>query len=420
VAVSAQPRPWLRPPRLRTLEQESEQERRRSSWLELFFDLVFVVAVAQLAQELVRDHTLGGVAIFCGLFMPVFIAWQGFSFYADRFDTDDVLFRAVMIVAMLAIIVLAGQLANVAGGRTDTAFVLAYASLRSLVVALYLRARRHVRAARPLVERYACGYATSVAIWLLSLLVAQPLRYVLWGLGLTLEYMMPVVAQRLHKRIPINPGHVRERFALFTMIVLGESIVAVALATDQQTWTTRSAITGALAFIAVACLWWTYFDGGVDAGFSERPGAPELYTRIHIPLLLALTAVGAGAQLLIEPTGSHAAVAGAWAFDAGASLYLLCLTINQRLTRTGLARHIPRARAACAALLLATASLAPGASALAVAALSASALLLLILFEVRANLRRDSAPALAASRAGGPSPSGRSPRAGPTGSARAR
>ncbi len=387
MAVSAQPRPWLRPPRLRTLERDSEQERRRSSWLELFFDLVFVVAVAQLAQELVRDHTPGGVAIFCALFMPVFIAWQGFSFYADRFDTDDVLFRGVMIAAMLAIIVLAGQIRNVASGRTDTAFVLAYVSLRSLVVALYLRARKHVPAARPLAQRYAAGYAASVAIWLLSLAVAPPWRYVLWGLGLTLEYLMPVLAQHLHRRIPINPGHVRERFALFTMIVLGESIVAVALATDQRTWTAHSAITGALAFVAVACLWWTYFDDGVDAGFSERPGAAELYTRIHIPLLLALTAVGAGAQLLIEPTGSSAGGAGAWIFDAGAGLYLLCVTLNQRLTRTGVDRHIVLARAACAALLVATASLAPDGSALAAAAIGAGGLLLLVLFEIATSLQ---------------------------------
>jgi low temperature requirement protein LtrA len=108
---------------------------------------------------------------------------------------------------------------------------------------------------------------------------------------------------------------------------------------------------------------------------------------IHVPLLLALTAVGAGAQLLIEPTGSHANVAGAWAFDGGASLYLLCLTINQRLTQTGLRQHIPLARAACAALLLATASLTPAGSALAAAALTASGLLLLVLFEVRTNLQ---------------------------------
>jgi low temperature requirement protein LtrA len=358
--VSAPARPWLRPPLLRTVEGESEEEeRRRSSWLELFFDLVFVVAVAQLAQQLVRDHTLSGFAIFCGLFMPVFIAWQGFSFYADRFDTDDVLFRGVMLAAMLAIMVLAGQIQDVASGSGDTAFVLSYAILRSLVV---------------------------------GLLAAPPLRYVLWALGLTLEYTMPIFAQRLHRRIPINPGHVRERFALFTMIVLGESIVAVAIASGERAWTARSAITGGLAFAAVAGLWWVYFDGGLDAGFSKRPGAPELYTRVHIPLLLALTAVGAGAQLLIQPTGPHASAAGAWAFDGGASVYLLCLTINQRLTQAGLRRHVPLARAACAALLLTAASLDAASSTLTTAAISAGGLLTLVLFEIRTGLEEPTDP----------------------------
>jgi low temperature requirement protein LtrA len=91
-------RPWLRPPVLR-MQAPDESDGRHASWLELFFDLVFVVAVAELAQELARDHSLGGFAIFAGLFLPVFIAWQGFTFYADRFDSDDVLFRVVMLQA---------------------------------------------------------------------------------------------------------------------------------------------------------------------------------------------------------------------------------------------------------------------------------------------------------------------------------
>lgn len=381
-------RPWLRPPLLRTVDPEIDGAERRASWLELFFDLVFVVAVAQLAQQLVRDHTLGGFAIFCALFMPVFIAWQGFSFYADRFDTDDVLFRVTMLVAMLAIIVLAGQIQNVADGHSDTGFVLAYVILRSLVIGLYLRARRHIPAARPLIERYAGGYAAGVAIWLASLLIDPPLRYVLWGFALTLEYLMPVFAQHLHKRIPINPSHIRERFALFTMIVLGESVVAVALGTDNQKWTTRAALTGALGFVAIACLWWVYFDGGVEDRFSERTGAAELYTRVHIALLLGLTAVGAGVQLLIEPTaGRSASTAGAWAFDGGASVYLLCLTINQSLTATAPSKRVRNGRLVCTTLLLACATQATHTSPVVVAAITAACLTLLVIYEIDETLR---------------------------------
>jgi low temperature requirement protein LtrA len=248
------PRPWLRPPRLRRADDAASEER-HASWLELFFDLVFVVAIAQLAQELVRDHSLGGFAIFAALFLPVFIAWQGFTFYADRFDTDDVLFRVLMLVAMLAIAALAVQIPEVATGQQDAGFVIAYVTLRSLLIALYLRARRHVPEARPLIDRYAGGYALSVAIWLGSLLVDPPARYVLWGVGLAIEYAMPVLAQRLHHRLPVDPSHVPERFALFTIIVLGESVVAVALGTADEDWRLASAATAALGFAAVACLW---------------------------------------------------------------------------------------------------------------------------------------------------------------------
>jgi low temperature requirement protein LtrA len=169
-------------------------DERHASWLELFFDLVFVVAVAQLAQELARDHSLGGFAIFAGLFLPVFIAWQGFTFYPDRFDSDDVLFRVVMLAAMLAIAALAVQIPDVANGRHDAGFVVAYVTLRSLLVALYLRAWPHAPAARRLIARYAGGYSLSIALWLASLLVDAPLRYVLWGVGLAIEYAMPVLA----------------------------------------------------------------------------------------------------------------------------------------------------------------------------------------------------------------------------------
>jgi low temperature requirement protein LtrA len=99
--------PWLRPPRLRTLAEEDAGEERHASWLELFFDLVFVVAIAELSHELLVNHTLNGFAIFAALFVPVFVAWQGFSFYADRFDTDDVFFRVCMLAAMLAVAALA-------------------------------------------------------------------------------------------------------------------------------------------------------------------------------------------------------------------------------------------------------------------------------------------------------------------------
>jgi low temperature requirement protein LtrA len=120
-----------RPPRLRTLEGGE----RHASYLELFFDLVFVVAIAQLAHELVVDHSLEGFATFAALYLPVYIAWLGFSIYADRFDTDDVIFRLVIFCGMLAILALAVQIPDVVHGQS-TGFVVAYAVLRTLLIGL--------------------------------------------------------------------------------------------------------------------------------------------------------------------------------------------------------------------------------------------------------------------------------------------
>ena len=149
--------------RLRTLDEDRE---RHASWPELFFDVVFVVAIAQLAHELAVDHFLRGFAVFAALFLPVFIAWQGFTIY-DRFDTDDTVFRVAIFAAMLAIAALAVQVPDVAHGES-TGFVVAYAVLRSLMVALYLRSYRHVPPARPLIARYAAGYSFGISLWLLS------------------------------------------------------------------------------------------------------------------------------------------------------------------------------------------------------------------------------------------------------------
>src|SRR5213595_4113809 len=110
---------WLEPPRLRTLADEGE---RHASWLELFFDLVFVVAITELSQYLVADHSAGGFLRFAALFVPVWVAWQGYMAYASRFDTDDLAFRLAYFLAMLAIAAMAVLIDDVARGAHTAAF----------------------------------------------------------------------------------------------------------------------------------------------------------------------------------------------------------------------------------------------------------------------------------------------------------
>src|SRR5919198_2647011 len=168
---------WFQPPRLLTLADERE---RHASWLELFFDLVFVVAITELSRTLVADHSAAGFLRFAALFVPVWVAWQGYMAYATRFDTDDLAFRLAYFAAMLAIAALAVLIGDVADGVHSAAFAVSYVLLRSIMLALYWRAWRAVPEARALIRFYGLGYAAGAALWLLSLAFPTPWRYVVW------------------------------------------------------------------------------------------------------------------------------------------------------------------------------------------------------------------------------------------------
>jgi low temperature requirement protein LtrA len=355
--------------------------------MELFFDLVFVVGIAELSHELVVDHTLAGFGRFTGLFLTVYIAWQGFTFYADRFDTDDVLFRTVMLLGMLAIGALAVQVPEVAHGRS-TGFVLAYVTLRSLMIGLYVRSYRHVPRARPLIVRYAPAYAIGSALWLSSLAIDPPGRYVVWAVALAFEYSIPIVIRRIHTMVPVDPGHVPERFGLFTIIVLGESVVAVALGVADRDWQIGSATAAGLGFLVVAAMWWVYFDVGAGVRLRRSPGTILLFSYIHIPLLMGLTAVAAGVTMLIEQAGAdHLDTGGRVALAGGAALFLVCVTVAQRATVRSVPSTVLAARALAVAAVVALAFAGPLLNPVALVAILDAVLLALVVTEIRANAR---------------------------------
>src|SRR5262245_64774476 len=131
----------LKRPRLRTIENRDQE--RRSSWFELFFDLIFVLAVAQIAQsfnhELTPSAVLSGLLHYLGLFAPIWWAWVGYSFYADRFESDEVIFRLMMFAGMLAMAAVAVNVRGAFAGE-GRAFVLSYIVVRLILIVLYLRA----------------------------------------------------------------------------------------------------------------------------------------------------------------------------------------------------------------------------------------------------------------------------------------
>ncbi len=171
------------------------------------------------------DRAIGCCA-FAALFVPVWWAWTQFTWFATAWDNDDLLHRLGMFAAMLLVIVLAASIPRVLRGN-DQVFVLAYVGMQVLLVAMFARVLPPRRAgttascATPSSARDRCADHARVAV------VDAPLRYWIWALAVLVLMVAPVFAVRAYEGQPFDSQHLPERYGLFTIIVLGESVVAV-------------------------------------------------------------------------------------------------------------------------------------------------------------------------------------------------
>jgi low temperature requirement protein LtrA len=275
-------------------------EERHPTWLELFFDLCFVTAVAALAAGLHHDPDRHGIVTFALLFVPVWWAWMGYTWYASAFDNDDAVFRLGMLAAMLLVIALAAAIALVEDGST-TQFAVAYALLQALLAALFLRARRHATTARRFASRYALGDAVGALVWLASLAVDDPWRSVVWGLGMAVLMATPPWAVSAYPGKAFNADHIAERYGLFSLIVLGESVVAVAAALAGAGFDLRAAVTAAIGFGIAACIWWIYF-GSVRWASLTRQSLLRSFTwgYGHLFVFAGIAAASVGVHLAAD------------------------------------------------------------------------------------------------------------------------
>src|SRR5439155_11761319 len=272
---------------------------RKVTWLELFFDLIFVAAVAQVAEPL-RDHySFVGLVRFAPLFVLIWWAWIGHSVFSTRFDTDDVVQRALTLVQMFAVAAMAANAKDALDSRSSAGFAAAYAAVRFVLVAQYFRARR-VPGARPLTMRYLAGHGTAAILWLGSALVPAPVRFWIWGVAFAIDLGTPWLALRHSVDVPPDAAHLPERFGLFTLILLGETVVAVMQGMESQEDWTPAAATSAFLGMGIAFLIWAWYLDGV-AGASEQPVRSRrdalrfhIWSYAHFPLYLGIIVTGVG------------------------------------------------------------------------------------------------------------------------------
>jgi low temperature requirement protein LtrA len=280
--------------------------------------------------------------------VAVWWAWVGYTVYADRFDTDDLLHRVLVLAGMLAVIAMALSVHDALHGGAAR-FALSFVAVRGIVLLLNARARRHAAAARPLLNLYLAAFSFGAALWLVSVFVPEPARYVLWAVALTVELSAPWVGRRQIAKAPIHATHLVERFGLFTLIVLGESVISVAQGAADVDWTAQTVAAALGGFVVVACLWWLYFDN-IDDGAIRSVLQGLVWNYAHLPLLAGLVSVAVGVEYaVVEAAGGRLERSTALALGAGTALYLLATVVVGLAVRHSTGR-VPWLRLGVAAL----------------------------------------------------------------------
>jgi low temperature requirement protein LtrA len=297
----------VRPIRLRSAD--GAEAGRRVTWLELFFDLAFVAAVAQVGTPLTTDYSPTGLLRYTLLFFLIWWAWLGHTVYATRFDTDDVIQRLLTLAQIFGVAIMAVNADDALNSRSSAGFAAAYAGLRVILVFQYLRAR-HVPRAREFVTASAAGFGLAAVPWFVSAIVPPPMRYALWAFALVIDLSTPLFTARYTAKVPPHAEHLPERFGLFTIILIGESLVSVMKGMkSQEDWSVAAASSALLGLTVAFTLWWWYFDGVGAVGEmrvqSKRDSRRfHAWAYAHFPLYLGIAVAGVGVEHVIH-VASH-------------------------------------------------------------------------------------------------------------------
>jgi low temperature requirement protein LtrA len=316
------------------------QESRRVSWLELFFDLIFVAAVSQVGVPLGEDYSIHGLVRYSLMFLLIWWAWFGHTMYSTRFDAEDVVHRLLTLVQIFAAAAMAANAKQGLADRDSAGFGAAYAVQRVVLVIQYLRARREEQTRR-FCTLCALGYGAAAVLWVIAAIVPTPFRFWIWGAALLIDLSTPLLLVEHMHTVPPHAEHLPERFGLFTIILLGESVAAVMRGMEsQESWPVSAAISAFTGLALVFGLWWWYFD--VARGAERRlvrSGSDALlfniWSHAHFCLYFSIAVLGVGIEHVISlSTGTRLATEQAW-IVVGAALLLMFTLIVIGWTSSG-------------------------------------------------------------------------------------
>jgi len=286
---------------------------RAASPLELLFDLVFVVAVGFAASNLheieAEGHVASAVVSYAFVFFAIWWAWINFTWFATSFDTDDWLYRVMTFVQMAGVLVLAAGVHAVMVDGSTVVVVIGYVVMRLALVTQWLR----VAVSAPTYRRTALRYATAIVVvqvlWVLGTLLPYEVERFVIPVLVLLEVLVPPFAESGARTTPWHTRHIAERYSLFTLIVLGEGLVASANAVIDGIADAEHLgsllVLAACGLVIVVGMWWIYFSREQHAHIRALPSA-LVFGYGHYFVFAAAGALPAGIEVAVRADAGEA------------------------------------------------------------------------------------------------------------------
>lgn len=324
----------------RAVIRDAGELHRASTPLELLFDLAFVVAISRAAATLHHELSAGhgGVPALFGfgaVFFAVWWAWMNYTWFASAHDSDDVPHRLLTLVQMAGALVLAAGVSDALEHGDWLVVTIGYVIMRVGLVTSWLRVARDAPEVRARCVRYALGISALQALWLLRLALPADWGWLAFVVLVACELAVPVWAERAWLRPIFHPRHIDERYGLFTIIVLGESVLSAATgfqtALDEGGLTPELLAVGLGGLVLAFTAWWLYFDH--PGHLTPSPSEAFRWGYAHVVIFAALAAMGAGLHVATEAvTGDAGARVAAMAVAVAVAGYLLGLVLVMLVT----------------------------------------------------------------------------------------
>ena len=291
----------------------------RVTYVELFFDLVFVFAVTQISHTLLAHFTLLGALQVTLLFLAMWWVWVFTSWITNWLNPEKTPVRLLLFAMMLGGLVLSTSIPAAFEAR-GLWFAIAYAAMQvGKTIFLWLSTPPSRPRTRMNAIRIAAWLSMSAIFWIAGGVMEGQSRLVLWTIALVIEYISPAVRFWIPRYGAssvadwmIEGGHMAERCALFIIIALGESIVVIGATFAELTWTTENVLAFVAAFVGSLAMWWIYFHIGAEAGSeqlskSSEPGrlARLAYTYLHMPIVAGIIVSAVADELVLKHPGGH-------------------------------------------------------------------------------------------------------------------